>query len=158
MAFLEKHSANNNFRRNYRTRTYSGAILLHSDRQSNAQKAISAISDNLSWYLPRNLQNGFPPLTALDRDIEFKLMDIIMGQDPLNERVDHDLQSQRNYNSNNAKLPSSGKKKFMLQERHGNYVRNSNLDLEWVYHVSNEKIVSLHFQFIDEWKKLAKGI
>lgn len=109
-----------NIRRNYMSRTYSGANLLHSSGKNHTVKAVHQYSDNLMWYRPRVVK--FPPLKYLDKTIELKLIDIIMGDDPLNEGLDveHDEKKREQLAQKNLKfaLWNAGRKRVLLREKY----------------------------------------
>ncbi|KAJ3361777.1 hypothetical protein HDU91_003739 [Kappamyces sp. JEL0680] len=107
-------------RRNYLPRTYSGDNLLRSDRFSPVQKQLFKIPILLAWDNPRQVAT-LPELSRLDFGVEMKLMDIILGEDPLlegtttqehNERIAK--MAQRNLQE---ALSLAGRKRALLQER-----------------------------------------
>jgi hypothetical protein len=107
-------------RRNYHTRTYSGAILLRSDYLGDISRRIHKSVDSLSWHSPRNI-NQFPILRPLDRDTEMKIMDIVLGDDPLQEGLivedDNKNRAQLAEKNLNDALVQSGSKRYQLQQR-----------------------------------------
>jgi hypothetical protein len=108
-------------RRNLRTRTYSGANLSKIDKMTDIQKKLTKSVHTLMWDNKKSV-SSLPPLACLDFDVEMKLMDIIMGEDPLNEGT-----TTQEHNSKRAKLAQknleealslAGKKRLLLQERY----------------------------------------
>jgi hypothetical protein len=71
-------------RRNYHLRTYSGANLSKSDKIDGIQRKVFKNTQLLMWD---NLGKvvALPELSKLDFRLETKILDLIFGEDPLNE-------------------------------------------------------------------------
>lgn len=148
-------------RRNYMTRTYSGCNLLSSDRLSKVPKEIAKSPQTLIWHSPRDLEE-FPPLEPLDLPIELKLMDIILGDDPLNEgiAVEDDNKKRAELAKKNLQdaLWQAGKKRVTLQERYNVILMNMRAVLKQLTITINEDLQNIINQFLEGWTELCGKI
>ena len=124
---VEKVSLPSKIRRNYLTRTYSGDNLRRSDNLSQVQKLVSKVPLLLCWENKR-MVSEFPNLSRLDFKVEMKLLDIILGEDPLCEGTTsqemHDKRSKMANKNLQEALSLAGRKRVLLLERFANLFYN----------------------------------
>ncbi|KAJ3269647.1 hypothetical protein HDV01_001163 [Terramyces sp. JEL0728] len=146
-------------RRNYLPRTYSGHNLLHSSNLTGVEGKIAKSIHTLIWHHPRELDE-FPPLVPLEYDVEMKLLDIIMGDDPLNEATtvqdDQKKQAQLAESGLKEALWQAGKKRVTLLERHNSIIFAMQETLKKVAQEYNENFKNTLDAYLASWLAYAE--
>ncbi|KAJ3320516.1 hypothetical protein HDV06_005245 [Boothiomyces sp. JEL0866] len=146
-------------RRNYLPRTYSGQNLLYSTNLTGIAGRIEKSVHTLIWHFPRDLDD-FPPLVPLEYETEMKLLDIIMGDDPLNEATvvqdDQKKRAQLAESGLKEALWQAGKKRVTLQERHNTIILSMQETLRNVAQEYNDKFKHILDGFLAVWLAYAE--
>jgi hypothetical protein len=91
---IEEITIPNVLRRNYMLRTYSGEDFQKNEKETSVQKSIAKTNQELIWYKPRMLRE-FSALAPIDTAVELRIFDIVLGDDPMNEGIEVENDSQR---------------------------------------------------------------
>jgi hypothetical protein len=94
--------------------------LLRSDGLAVIPRQVQKSIQLLDWQAPRNISE-FPELKPLECEIEMKILDIVLGDDPLDEGliVEDDNKRRAQLAEKNLKdaLGQEGNKRIQLQDR-----------------------------------------